>query len=657
MPAHCTQVDLPSPASQARARRAVAKNRDARWSSSSRSLLVQPPAQPPSMIVACQYNDPPKQKSKVLTSNPYKTRSSPFYRHIAQSTGPCNLVTTAGQIGIRPDGSVPSDPVEQIQQALTNLKNCLEAAGADVTDIMKLTYYIVDFDHTNPQQRVPILAFLGDHRPATTLVPVPKLALPGIMFEIEATAAVPQHATEKVDVVVVGAGLSGLQAAVDLQKAGLRVKVLEARDRVGGKTWSQVAQGSVCDIGAAWINDTNQSKMFGLAQRYKLDLITQNTQGNIIVDEGVGNHKVHPYGDLLADADDKEDIDDIVRVRNIFESTCQQIDISKPVESGIALRKDLDNITFEDWIRSLGCREHAVNALTIGARAMLGVEPRDMSALYFLDYCKAGGGYMLMRSDCKDGGQYLRVTEGTQSFSRGLAAELAPGALVLQSPVRSIEQRGGGVRVVSARGTFEASRVIVSVPTPLYSEIAFDPPLPAEKVAMASSTRLGDYCKMIVFYAKPWWREQGFCGLTQSCHGPFAVTRDTSVDADNHYSLTCFVVGQPARDWILLPPAERQKAILSQITRIFGPFAKVDEPIDIVEQIWQNEQWSQGCPCPVMGPGMLTKYEDVIRAPTGRVHFVGTETAFEWKGYMEGAVRSGERGAQEVLLTLNRAKL
>jgi monoamine oxidase len=58
-----------------------------------------------------------------------------------------------------------------------------------------------------------------------------------------------------------------------------------------------------------------------------------------------------------------------------------------------------------------------------------------------------------------------------------------------------------------------------------------------------------------------------------------------------------------------------------------------------------------------MGPGGLTQFDHVLKASAGRVHFVGTETAFEWKGYMEGAVRSGERGAKEVLLALNRAKL
>lgn len=106
-----------------------------------------------------------------------------------------------------------------------------------------------------------------------------------------------------------------------------------------------------------------------------------------------------------------------------------------------------------------------------------------------------------------------------------------------------------------------------------------------------------------------------------------------------------------------LPPAQRKEAILQQIEKIFGPFAKVEKPIDMVEQIWKNEQWSQGCPCPVMPPGLMSAHEHVLREASGRIHFVGTETAFEWKGYMEGAVRSGERGAAEVLLAMNKAKL
>lgn len=523
-------------------------------------------------------------------------------------------------------------------------------------DILKLTYYIVDYDHTNTRHRPALLKFLDGHRPGSTLIPVPKLAGPEIIFEIEAIAAIPQAPPEHVDVVVVGGGLSGLRAAVDLQKAGRSVKVLEARDRVGGKTWSQPRDGVVHDVGAAWINDTNQARMYALAQRYKLDLIMQNIEGKIIVDQGIGNFKAHPYGQLLSDDSDKAELEDVVRVRDLFEQTCQKIDLSNVVASSKDVQKDLDDMTFEEWIKSQGGGEHALNALTIGTRAMLGVEPSEVSALYFLDYAKSGGGYMQMRSDGKHGGQYLRVRQGTQSFARGLASELVPGSLSLLSPVRCIEQNDGIVHVLSARGTYTASRVIVSVPTPMYREISFSPALPAAKTQLANSTKLGDYCKFITLYKRPWWREAGLCGLSQTVHGPFAVTRDTSNDEAAEYSLTCFVTGAPARTWMQLPPDERRKAICAKIRTLFGPFATVDEPHDVVEQIWRNEQWSQGCPCPVMAPGSLTAFEHVLRAPVGCVHFVGTETAYEWKGYMEGAVRSGERGAQEVMLALNDGK-
>lgn len=116
--------------------------------------------------------------------------------------------------------------------------------------------------------------------------------------------------------------------------------------------------------------------------------------------------------------------------------------------------------------------------------------------MYLLDYCKAAGGYMTMRSDSKSGGQYMRIAQGTQSFSKGLAAELPDGTVSFMSPVRRIEQQAGFVRIVSARGTYHASRVIISVPTPLYKEIEFVPPLPEEKQQLSQSTRLGDYCKV-----------------------------------------------------------------------------------------------------------------------------------------------------------------
>ena len=237
-------------------------------------------------------------KSNVATIDPYKLWDSrPTFSHVSASLGPSQLVTTAGQVGVDENGNAPSDPEEQIALAFANLRRCLEATGATVRDVMKLVYYIVDYDPDHRRHVKPLLAFLNGHRPATTLVPVPKLAKPEFIFEVEAYVAIPQQPPREVDVVVVGAGLSGLKAAYEVQKAGYSCEVVEARDRVGGKTWSvDRKDDKFVDLGAAWINDTNQSEVFGLAQELGLQTVIQNTTGNVVQQDINGGVSQFKYG-------------------------------------------------------------------------------------------------------------------------------------------------------------------------------------------------------------------------------------------------------------------------------------------------------------------------------------------------------------------------
>lgn len=225
--------------------------------------------------------------------------SRPTFSHVASSLGDnVRFISTAGQIGVDAKANLPANRSEQIQLAFANLKRCIEAAGATVRDVQKLVYYIVDYDHTRRDHFEPIKAFLNGHRPATTLVPVPKLFKPGVIFEVEAYLAVPQSEPQVVDVVVVGAGLSGLTAASQVQQAGFSCAVVEARDRVGGKTWSVDSQGTgkTVDAGAAWINDTNQSEVFQLAKSLDSDLVMQKTTGKIVQQDLDGQISVFEYG-------------------------------------------------------------------------------------------------------------------------------------------------------------------------------------------------------------------------------------------------------------------------------------------------------------------------------------------------------------------------
>jgi monoamine oxidase len=241
----------------------------------------------------------------------------PYYSPVATAQGPVKLIYTAGQVGRDKNGVVPDTYKKEVELAFQNLGDCLLAAGATPSDIVKVTYYIVNYSPKNRYHAQVLLKFLNGHRPPSTLVPVTALAVPEFHFEIEAVAAIrdlkaippiiqPKPAESlSVDVVVVGGGLSGLQAAYDIQRAGFSCVVLEARDRVGGKTWSQPTKGgSVVDVGAAWINDSNQSKMFTLAKRFNLELIKQNTNGNCAAHVPKKEAVVFHYGEVPAVSQD-----------------------------------------------------------------------------------------------------------------------------------------------------------------------------------------------------------------------------------------------------------------------------------------------------------------------------------------------------------------
>lgn len=191
----------------------------------------------------------------------------------------------------------------------------------------------------------------------------------------------------------------------------------------------------------------------------------------------------------------------------------------------------------------------------------------------------------------------------------------------------------------------------MSVPTCLYSTIAFDPPLPPSKQALGDSTALGYYSKTIFVFEKPWWREAGLSGIIESETGPIYFSRDTCSEEDGQYSITCFVAGDRGREWSKWSSAERKKIVSNQFKRIFSAVdIKAPEPVNIIVQEWTKQPWIWGAPSPVMMPGTLTSDSGkALREAYGRVHFVGTETSLVWKGYMEGAVRSGVRGAEEVI--------
>lgn len=236
-----------------------------------------------------------------------------------------------------------------------------------------------------------------------------------------------------------------------------------------------------------------------------------------------------------------------------------------------------------------------------------------------------------------------------------MAEELGPDVVFLRMPVTSIDQSRRGHCVVQTQGgtTFECQRVIVSVPSSLYHKIEFNPPLPKKKLALSENTTTGYYTKMVYVFHEPWWQKAGFSGVLDSEKGPIIFSRDTSVPVDDQWAITCFIAGDKGRQWSKMPRASRHQQAWEQFSQAFGQYVDVPQPVNILEMEWTKEAYFLGAPCPITTPGALSIVGKEIAAPFGRVHFVGTETSRVWRGYMEGAIQSGQRGGAEVVKAIS----
>jgi monoamine oxidase len=216
--------------------------------------------------------------------------------------------------------------------------------------------------------------------------------------------------------------------------------------------------------------------------------------------------------------------------------------------------------------------------------------------------------------------------------------------------VRLIEQTRSGVRVRTDQLTVSAKQVIVTGPPSITALIRYQPDLPWMRAQLTQRYPQGTVIKCEAVYDKPFWRDQGLTGQAVSLTGPVKVTFDNSPPDGSPGVMLGFIEGQEARRASQLSPAQRRKAVLDNFVTYFGPAAA--NPRQYIEMNWSTEAWTRGCYVGFTAPGVLLDYGPAVRAPVGRIHWAGAETSDYWNGYMDGAVRSGERAAHEVLAAL-----
>jgi monoamine oxidase len=445
-------------------------------------------------------------------------------------------------------------------------------------------------------------------------------------------------------VVVVGAGLAGLAAARRLVAEGQDVVVLEARDRVGGRTEGHVlSDGTPVELGGQWIGPT-QNRMYDLVEELGLEPFrTHNDEGELLLDLGGRQTRLSsrrgatPRLGAFALADLAQGLARFTRLAN-------RVSLTEPWATPDA--EVLDGQTFETWIRRNLRTPTGRSYFRVVCEAVFAAESTDMSLLHALFYAHSGTDLETLISTDR-GAQQDRIVGGSIRIAEAMAASLAERVL-LGDPVRTVAQDEHGVRVTTRAGeSFTGSHVVVTLPPTLAGRLEYDPPLPSWRDQLTQRLPAGSVIKTYAVYDEPFWRAEGLNGQAVSDTGPVKVTFDNSPPSGTPGVLMGFVEAGDGRRLARRTPQERREAVLACFVRYFGERAA--HPREFVERDWMAEEFSRGCYGAHFTPGVWTHYGHALREPVGRVHWAGAECSPVWNGYMEGAVRSGEDAALAVL--------
>lgn len=444
---------------------------------------------------------------------------------------------------------------------------------------------------------------------------------------------------------VVGAGLAGLSAALELDTAGLEVAVLEASERVGGRTRNRrLADGSLIEVGGSFLGP-GHSRMRALAERLGLERMPcyREGRGRLETEDGsvVEFDGALPASNPASAAAIREAVAELDRL-------AEGIDLERPWAAPAA--EGLDRQTFANWIDANLADAEASAVLRLICEAVLAVDPADVSLLHVLFYARASGGLQGLVS-IEGGAQEERLVAGTAEISSAIAKELGPRVRT-GTRVDRVGQDQAGVRIATESELFQAQAAVLAVPPLIASRLHFAPPLPADREAALARVKLGSAMKCVLVYDAPFWREAGLSGHGRSLVGPAKGFFDVTPGAGRPGMILGFVEGAQARDFGRRPIGERYRAVRATVERLLGPGAP--PPRDYVDHDYGTYPHIGGCYAAYFPPRVWTNLRPALREPIGRLHFAGTETATVWFGYMEGAVRSGQRAAREICDALAR---
>ncbi|MDQ0254862.1 monoamine oxidase [Evansella vedderi] len=437
-----------------------------------------------------------------------------------------------------------------------------------------------------------------------------------------------------IDVIIVGAGLAGLYAAKELTKTGYNVIILEGQSRVGGRVLSFPYNGGRVELGAQWIAPTHY-RVHSLIAEAKLKLSPTYKKGKSLY------YKINMSNEVQTNPFSLRMLVDILRFKRKLEKLAKRIPVNAPWEAQNA--EFLDSQSVEDFHNQELRTDTGKLLVRRKLEEMLCKTLEDVSLLDLLWCIHTAGSINNILT-----GEAFWLKEGCQRLVEHLSNELQH-CLHIGVVVEAIHWKKDSVTVYSKGKEWTGKTVILTVPPPTYRCIHFDPPLPMLNKQFIESVSPSFVIKCFVIYSRPFWREKGLSGTTYVGEGPVYMTVDSSINEEAGI-LTVIVAGNEGKSFEKLTESERREKVIKLLIKLYGEEAK--SPICYMDKNWLGDPFIVGGYGVHFSPGQLTKFKDSFLKPIGPIHFAGSETALEWRLYMEGALASGERAAKEIQETI-----